>query len=74
MVTEGAKKRHLCSVTEAGVRRGVSTPPMEGVYVVKGVSLFTQWILSLSRVQISSGACFPSADYRYESKQNSCLI
>lgn len=47
---------------------------MADVYIEKGISLFTQWILSLSRVQASAGANFPSADYEYEPKENSLLI
>lgn len=40
-------KEHFCSITEASKRRSVFTPSMAGVYVGKGVSLFTLCILSL---------------------------
>lgn len=72
MVTQGAKKCHFCSITEESMRKGVSKPPMAGVYVEKGV--FTQWILSLSRAQISTGACFASDGYGYKAKDDSLLV
>lgn len=54
--------------------RSVFPPPMAGVYVGKGVSLFALCIFSLSRVQISAWARFLPAGCGYRAKENSLLI